>query len=195
MTQQSRDTTATTFDLPSLIHDLIQRARVRLKRRGCYKPEDCAPRLVMNYVFERKLRKSDRCVIDGRTIRINFPDARDPLVVLYKLLAFEVMGFQRVCDDCKSTALPDESGDIKKRVPVGLIDPATPESLLEAKELLERIGNAFPNETHRAAFDEVVLDNKPYVEVAQQFNVSVETLRQWICRDKKRIRKVLLTSA
>jgi DNA-directed RNA polymerase specialized sigma24 family protein len=65
--------------------------------------------------------------------------------------------------------------------------------MLEAAELFELIGRAFPNEAHRAAFDEIVIDERPYSEVADRFNISPDTLRQWICRDKKRIRKVILT--
>lgn len=194
MTQKARDTAVSTFDTPALLYDLIQRAHARLKRRGCYKPEDCAPKLVNEYVIERNLRKTGRCEITGRTISLNFPDARDPLLVLYKLLSFEVMAFKRTCEDCnRIDQFTPESGDSRRRVPSNLIDPATPETLLEATELFELVGTAFPNEAHRAAFDEIVIGERSYTEVAEQFNVSVSTLRQWICRDKKRIRKVLTT--
>jgi len=192
MSEEVRKLNDNTFDLPSLLYELIQRAKARLKRRGCYKPDDCAPKLVMNYVIERKLRKTGRCFINGRTISINFPGARDPLLVLYKLLTFEVMSFRRKCNDCNCTdQLPEESDNGTRQVPPGLIDVANPESMLEAAELFELIGTAFPNDAHREAFDEVVLDERPYSEVAERFNVSPDTLRQWICRDKKRIRKVL----
>jgi len=104
------------------------------------------------------------------------------------------MAFKRTCEDCNRVdQLTPEPGDSFKRVPSNLIDPATPETLLEATELFELVGTAFPNEAHRAAFDEIVIGERSYTEVAEQFNVSVSTLRQWICRDKKRIRKVLTT--
>jgi hypothetical protein len=194
MSEAVRDISGNTFDLPTLLYDLIQRAAARLKRRGCYKPEDCAPKLVVNYVVERKLRKTGRCFIRGRTISINFPGARDPLLVLYKLLSFEVLSFRRLCNDCNCTdQLPEESDDGIRRVSPALVDVANPESMLEAAELFELIGRAFPNEAHRAAFDEIVIDERPYSEVADRFNISPDTLRQWICRDKKRIRKVILT--
>lgn len=194
MRRKARDTKAKAFVLTDLLYDLIQRASARLRRRGCYKPEDCAPKLVHEYVRVRKLRKPGRCVIHGNTIWLNFSDARDPLLVLYKLLAYEVMGFKRTCEDCNGRdQLTEESDPNLRRTPSSLIDPATPESLLEATKLFELVGTAFPNEAHREAFDEVVLEKRPYREVAKEFNVNVPTLRQWICRDKKRIREVLMT--
>ena len=194
MSHETRDGTSATFDLPSLIYDLIQRASARLKRRGCYKPDDCAPKLVNDYVVIRKLRKTGRCEIQGRAISLNFQGSRDPLLVLYKLLSFEVMGFKRRCADCNGLdQLADESGYNTKPIPPAMIDPVTPESLLEATELFELMGTAFSNETHRAGFDEIVLGERSYKDVAEQFNISVSTLRQWVCRDKKRIRKVLTT--
>lgn len=194
MTQKGRDTAASTFDLPGLLYDLIQRAIARLKRRGCYKPDDCAAMLVNEYILVRKLRKPGRCEINGRTISLNFPGARDPLLILYKLLSFEVMGFKRRCADCNGVdQLTEQSGDNLKRVPPSMIDPATPETLLEAAELFELIATAFPNKAHRAAFDEIVIGERPYGEVAEELQVSASTLRQWICRDKKRIRRLLTT--
>jgi hypothetical protein len=194
MTQKAGDAAGKTFDLPGLLYDLIQRAATRLKRRGCYKPDDCGPKLVNEYVVQRKLRKTGRCEINGGTISLNFPGARDPLLILYKLLSFEVMGFKRRCNDCNGVdQLTEQPGDNFTRVPPCLIDPATPETLLEATELFELIATAFPNETHRAAFNEVVIGERSYSEVAKELNVSVSALRQWICRDKKRIRKVLTT--
>ena len=194
MTKKARATAVSTFDLPGLLYDLIQRATARLRRRGCYKPDDCAPKLVNEYVIERKIRKPERCEITGRTISLNFPGARDPLLVLYKLLSFEVMGFKRTCEDCnRIDQLTTEPGDSLRRVPSNLVDPATPETLLEATELWELVGTAFPNEEHRAAWDEIVIGERSYDEVAEDLNISASTLRQWICRDKKRIRKVLTT--
>jgi len=194
MTKKARDTAVSTFDFPGLLYDLIKRANARLRRRGCYKPDDCAHKLVNEYVIERNLRKTGRCEITGRTITLNFPDARDPLLVLYKLLSYEVMSFKRTCEDCnRIDQLTPEPGDSLKRVPSNLIDPATPETLLEATELFELVGTAFLNEEHRAAWDEIVIGERSYTEVAEEFNVNVGTLRQWICRDKKRIRKVLTT--
>lgn len=195
MIQKARDTKANSFDLPGLLFDLIQRASTRLRRRGCYKPEDCGRQVVNEYVMERKLRREGRCAINGRTITLNFSSARDPLLVLYKLLSFEVMAFKRKCEDCNGRdQLTEDPGNNITRVPPSLIDPATPETLLEAAELFELIASAFPNEAHREAFDEIVIGDRSYSEVADQFNVNVSTLRQWICRDKKRIRKALENS-
>ena len=194
MTQKAGDTASNTYDLPGLLYDLIQRAAARLKRRGCYKPGDCACKLVDEYVIQRKLRKTGRCEINGRIITLNFSGARDPLLILYKLLSFEVMGFKRRCNDCNGVdQLNEQPGDGLNRVPPCLIDPANPETLLEATELFELIATAFPNEARRAAFDEVVIGERSYSEVAEELNISVSALRQWICRDKKRIRKMLTT--
>ena len=193
MSQKARGDNAKTFELPALLYDLTQRASARLGRRDCYKSDDCAAKLVMRYLFERRFRGTGRCTIDGSKITINFPGARDPLLVLYKLLAFEVLAFKRECEDCNGMGqFPDDPDGGPKRIHPSLIEPLNPETEFEMKELFERLSTAFPSEVHREAFEQVEIDGIPRAEVAARFNINVPTLRQWICRDKRRIREVLL---
>jgi hypothetical protein len=182
-----------TFDLKVLLFELADAARQELRRRGCPDPEGCAFQLATNFLYVH-LPHASRCKIDGDKVTLTFPGAIDQKKVLFTFLFFAVRTFKRGCKFCKYVRHSTDEinpNDSQVLVPPQFIDPVTPENTAASNELFAALASSFANKQRLYAFVLRVFHQCSYNEIAELLDISPVTARMWVCRDRRRLRKVL----
>jgi hypothetical protein len=154
--------------------------------------------LILEYVFRRKLRGEGRCEINGETILIKIPGARDQMKVLHTLLLCEVRHQRFTCKNCDFKAHyrlaeeveEEETGE--RLSSAVLVDPATSEDILRQKELIEELlPRAISNPRRLYAFLAKVLEGFSANEIAAHLHVKPNTVRKWYASDRRAIKSLL----
>lgn len=180
--EQNTGTNDSGFDLLFMVRNLERRAVNRFRRiGGCIKPEECGHDIAVD------LAHSKNCRILGDRIWLNFPQAIVQEALLYTSLRNAVLNRKMRCKDCQPgvVTISDHEPDDQDRRSCAAtpIEPATPESILQEKEVLDRVLAHIPDRQRRAAFKAHVLFGFTHEEIALWLRVKPARVRKWYSRD------------
>lgn len=185
------------FDLEALFSRLVRFSDRRLRNIGCFKSNECAEDVATTYVFENKLWGEGRTEILGEKIRINFPNAKNQMSVLYANIRFAIRNKRTNCQDCPLRVFcpiaEELEADDDDRQPTSqfLIEPTTPEDTLREKELFLLCLKALQKPERRKAFILYHYLGFSHKDIARKLKVSASRVRQWYSRDLKTLRRFL----
>lgn len=181
MDEQNNGAGKNEFNLWFLLRYLERMAGRRLQRMRCVSPSVCAHDVAMDLVY------SKNCLVLGDKVWLNFPRAIVQMAVLHTELRHKVFKKKRTCQNCGLEIIPivEERGsdDLQHGPSASPVDPATPETLLEKKEMIERVLAELPDDWQREAFKAKVLYGFSHEEIAALLGVKPARVRQWYSRN------------
>ena len=182
MDEQNNGAGKNEFNLWFLLGYLERMAAGRLQRMRCLSPSVCGHDVAMDLVY------SKNCLVLGDKVWLNFPRAIVQMAVLYTELRHKVIRQKTTCQNCGPEMLPiveERGADDLQHGPSAStpVDPATPETLLETNEIIERVLAELPDNWQREAFKAKVLYGFSHEEIAALLGVKPSRVRQWYSRN------------
>jgi hypothetical protein len=187
------------FNVETLINSLYDACRWQLGLRGCLNLQECAHEAINEWMAHgRPVAKGHFLFLKDKII-VYIPDAVAPEKVLHSLVCYQARSWKRQCTTCASTtcALVEDfqDDDNPKASSHQTTEPVDPREMLNQKLLVDEILDRIENETHREAFELHLRRGVSRAEIAQHFNVKLNTVNKWFSREIEKLQSIFVPSA